>query len=59
MNQFKFDLGSAEIYVLRSSSNDDAVDLVALGTDHSVEILLIGEHAAKVHLLFASLRATH
>jgi len=40
-------LGSAEIYVLQSAKNDDAVDLVALGLEHSVEILLIGEHAAK------------
>ncbi|KAJ7684840.1 hypothetical protein DFH06DRAFT_1156822 [Mycena polygramma] len=46
-NQFKFELGSSEIYALQSAKNDDAVDLVALGTDHSVEILLVGEHAAK------------
>lgn len=47
MNQFKFDFGS-EIHVLQSAKNDDAVDLVALGSGHSVEILLVAEHSVKV-----------
>jgi len=46
MNQFKFDFGS-EIHVLQSAKNDDAVDLVALGSNHSVEILLVAEHSVK------------
>ncbi|KAJ7470491.1 hypothetical protein FB451DRAFT_1253845 [Mycena latifolia] len=50
MNQFKlnfkFDYGS-EIYVLQSAKNEDAADLVALGTDHSVEILVIAERTVK------------
>jgi len=32
---------------LQSAKQDDAGDLVALGTDHSVEIILIGERAVK------------
>ncbi|KAJ6546410.1 hypothetical protein DFH09DRAFT_927287 [Mycena vulgaris] len=43
---FKFDYGS-EIYVLQAAKNDDAADLVALGTDHSVEILTITDRAVK------------
>ena len=50
MNQFKFD-NASEIYVLHSAKQDDAGDLVALGTDHSVEIILIGERAVKVRHL--------
>ncbi|KAJ7694085.1 hypothetical protein B0H17DRAFT_1168601 [Mycena rosella] len=43
---FKFDFGS-EIYVLQSAKSEDAADLVALGTDHSVEVLLITERTVK------------
>ncbi|KAJ7046506.1 hypothetical protein C8F04DRAFT_1060692 [Mycena alexandri] len=46
MNQFKFDFGS-EIYCLRSAQSDDAADLIALGSNHSVEILLVGENTVK------------
>ncbi|KAJ7273440.1 hypothetical protein B0H12DRAFT_1176602 [Mycena haematopus] len=46
LNQFKFDLAS-EIYVLETAKGDDAADLVALGTDHSVQILLVTDHTVK------------
>ncbi|KAJ7109107.1 hypothetical protein C8R44DRAFT_801644 [Mycena epipterygia] len=46
MNQFKFDYVS-DIYVLQSAKNDDAADLVALGSDHSVEILVVAERTVK------------
>lgn len=50
MNQFKFDYAS-DIYVLQSAKNDDATDLVALGSDHSVEILVVAERTVKVGIL--------
>ncbi|KAJ7849155.1 hypothetical protein B0H14DRAFT_2766264 [Mycena olivaceomarginata] len=46
MNQFKFDLAT-DIYVLETSKANDAPDLVALGTDHSVQILLVADHSVQ------------
>ncbi|KAJ7135044.1 hypothetical protein C8R43DRAFT_1072941 [Mycena crocata] len=46
MNHLKFDFAS-EIYCLQCAKHDDAADLVAVGSDHSVEILLVTEHAVK------------
>ncbi|KAJ7764487.1 hypothetical protein DFH07DRAFT_867220 [Mycena maculata] len=46
MNQFKFDFGS-EIYAIRSGKTDDAADLLALGSEHSVEILIVAATGCK------------
>ncbi|CAK5264077.1 unnamed protein product [Mycena citricolor] len=40
MNPLEYDVGS-DIYALATGKNDDAADLVAVGTDHSVTVLLL------------------
>ncbi|KAJ7489969.1 hypothetical protein B0H11DRAFT_2011256 [Mycena galericulata] len=46
MNQFNFDFGS-EIYVIHAGKNDDSADLLAVGTDHTVEVLIVAERSVK------------
>ncbi|KAJ7191074.1 hypothetical protein GGX14DRAFT_481964 [Mycena pura] len=42
----QFESGS-DIHVVQSAKHDDAADLIALGTDHSVEILLVADQTFK------------
>ncbi|KAJ7285567.1 hypothetical protein C8J57DRAFT_1285199 [Mycena rebaudengoi] len=45
-NQLFFEFAS-EVHVLQSAKNEDGADLVAIGGEHSVDILIVGEHAVK------------
>ncbi|KAJ7098179.1 hypothetical protein B0H15DRAFT_772575 [Mycena belliarum] len=49
MNHFKLDFkfdSASDIYVLQAAHTDDAPDLVALGTDHSVQVLVIADRTS-------------
>lgn len=39
-SDIRHDVGSV-IYVLQACRNDDAADLIAVGTEHSVEVLRV------------------
>jgi hypothetical protein len=48
-NQLFFEFAS-EVHVLQSAKNEDGADLVAIGGEHSVDILIVGEHAVKASM---------